>query len=92
MSESFGHGNPFVPADIMRSSFVDPMTKEMLRLGGECNDLRARLNALQADVSRREEAAYKHGLGDRAKVLDQNRLLAATIAALIDPHHPLLVR
>lgn len=42
---------------------------------------------LRAEMARREEAAYEHGLGDHARVYRENRILAATIAALTDRSH-----
>ncbi len=46
---------------------------------------------LRAEMASREERAYEHGLGDAAKVYRENRILAATIAALTDRQHPLVL-
>lgn len=54
--------------------------------------LRIQLEQLRAEVGRREEAAYRDGLGDRARVLAESRVLATAIAGLIDRRHPLNLR
>lgn len=57
----------------------------------ELIDENARLVAenarLRAQAAAREEDAYRHGLGDRERVYDENQILAATIAALTDRQH-----
>ncbi len=46
---------------------------------------------LRAEMKRREADAYEHGLGDAAEIYRMNKVLVATIAALTDRNHPLMV-
>jgi hypothetical protein len=55
------------------------------------HELAAENARLRSEMASREEQAYEHGLGDHAKVYRENRILAATIAALVDRQHPLRV-
>ena len=60
------------------------VAKEARELREEIDRLWEYIEKIDAEMVRREEAAYRHGLGDAEVVYDQNRILAATIRALTD--------
>lgn len=65
--------------------------QSMARLEDRVAWLEHQLEAERASRRQAEAIAYEHGLGDRAEVARQNRVLAATIAALTDRSHALRV-
>ena len=65
---------------------------QMLSPGERIAELQGEVASLKAEMRHREEAAYEHGLGSAAEVHRQNKIMAATIAALIDPSNRLNVR
>ncbi len=60
----------------------DPALIEQLRI------LTGENERLRAEMDKKEEAAYLHGLGDRAKVYHDNLVLTKIIAGLIDRRDP----
>jgi hypothetical protein len=78
------------------NGIVIPPTREGME--ARIEELERMLVVARADVEREIQArkraeadAYEHGLGDRAEVARQNRVLAASIAALVDRSSGLLV-
>ncbi len=54
--------------------------------------LKAENMKLREEMTEREEAAYKNGLGDRARVYEENQLLVHIIAGLTYRYNNLLVQ
>lgn len=73
-------------------SIIDMFERPDVSMVAKCHELMAENAQLRAEMKRREEAAYEHGLGDATKVYRENRILAATVAALVDRQHPMGVR
>jgi hypothetical protein len=77
-------GRPYPYDDPGWSLFGEQPSKAIVE---QNHQLAAENAQLRAEMASREERAYEHGLGDAAKVYRENRILAATIAALTDRQH-----